>query len=569
MTKLAAHEAELGGTPAEREAAITRMQARQRGKLERKQTEERVGQGEMAGQKRSKKVAEQDVAAQRMQARVRGGADRKVVEERKAAGDLPGQPRLSDDYQGHAADQQGVEAEAMAAAIAEADARAAAVMQARARGERDRKEVQARQQEGSLPGQQLQQPAAVAEPADEPSWVAKLEQLGGSDDGPAVTEAELDVAPAGADRPTGGGESKAAAEARAPDAVEAEAGAAEAEVAEAVEVVEEGGGRHRLRRSSRIFEEGGTAEAAVEKVRAVEAVEAAEAAEAAAAEVEVVEEGGGRHRLRRSSRIFEEGGTAEAAAEEVRAVEAAVEEGGGVGGAAAAAVEMVEEAVQAAVQRALQMAVQMTVDTSWLADAKAAEAKAAEVTVSVDAAGQARVSIDAAGQATASAEAASLAAEAAVSAEADAKAAAVMQARARGERDRKAVQARQQEGSLPGQQRQQQELQQETDEKVAVVRADVQQLKEAHLDLRPLAGAAAQQMLSPRMEQLLSPKGIQWVQQHMQTRCCGSRGKLPKNSKLPRLPLPGGALQGGSGLFGTPLLSSLMLEYGDWVQRYS
>ena len=271
VTKLAAHEAELGGTPAEREAAITRMQARQRGKLERKQTEERVGQGEMAGQKRSKKVAEQDVAAQRMQARVRGGADRKVVEERKAAGDLPGQPRLLDDDQGHTAAEQGVEAEAMAAAIAEADARAAAVMQARARGERDRK----------------------------------------------------------------------------------------------------------------------------------------------------------------------------------------------------------------------------------------------------------------------------------------------------------AVQARQQEGSLPGQQRQQQELQQETDEKVAVVRADVQQLKEAHLDLRPLAGAAAQQMLSPRMEQLLSPKGMQWVQQHMQTRCCGSRGKLPKNSKLPRLPLPGGALQGGSGLFGTPLLSSLMLEYGDWVQRYS
>ena len=159
--------------------------------------------------------AEQDLAAQRMQARVRGGADRKVVEERKAAGDLPGQPRLSDDDQGHTAAEQGVEAEAMAAAIAEADARAAAVMQARARGERGRKEVQARQQEGSLPGQQRQHTAAAAEPADEPSWVAKLEQLGGSEDGPAVTEAGLDVAPAGADRRTGGGESKAAAEARA------------------------------------------------------------------------------------------------------------------------------------------------------------------------------------------------------------------------------------------------------------------------------------------------------------------------------------------------------------------
>jgi len=62
--------AELGGTLEERAAAITRVQARQRGKLERRQTEERVGQGEMAGQKRSKKAAEQDLAAQRMQARV-------------------------------------------------------------------------------------------------------------------------------------------------------------------------------------------------------------------------------------------------------------------------------------------------------------------------------------------------------------------------------------------------------------------------------------------------------------------------------------------------------------------
>jgi len=90
-------EPQPGATPEERAAAITRMQARQRGKLERRQTEERVGQGEMAGQKRSKKAKEQDLAAQRMQARVRGGADRKAVEARKAAGDLPGQPRLAVD----------------------------------------------------------------------------------------------------------------------------------------------------------------------------------------------------------------------------------------------------------------------------------------------------------------------------------------------------------------------------------------------------------------------------------------------------------------------------------------
>ena len=104
-------EPELGGTPEERAAAITRMQARQRGKLERRQTEERVGQGQMAGQKR-KKAAEQDLAAQRMQARVRGGADRKAVEARKAAGDLPGQPRLSTevgDEGGDAGDYEGEE----------------------------------------------------------------------------------------------------------------------------------------------------------------------------------------------------------------------------------------------------------------------------------------------------------------------------------------------------------------------------------------------------------------------------------------------------------------------------
>ena len=42
--------------------------------------------------------------------------------------------------------------------------------------------------------------------------------------------------------------------------------------------------------------------------------------------------------------------------------------------------------------------------------------------------------------------------------------------------------------------------------------------------------------------------------------------KLPK--KLPRQPLPAaGSRVGGGGLFGTPLLSSLMLEYGGWVQR--
>ena len=108
-------EPELGGTPEERAAAITRMQARQRGKLERRQTEERVGKGQMAGQKRKKAAAqdlaaEQDLAAQRMQARVRGGADRKAVEARKAAGDLPGQPRLSTeagDEGGDAGDYEG------------------------------------------------------------------------------------------------------------------------------------------------------------------------------------------------------------------------------------------------------------------------------------------------------------------------------------------------------------------------------------------------------------------------------------------------------------------------------
>ena len=42
--------------------------------------------------------------------------------------------------------------------------------------------------------------------------------------------------------------------------------------------------------------------------------------------------------------------------------------------------------------------------------------------------------------------------------------------------------------------------------------------------------------------------------------------KLPK--KLTRQPLPAaGSRVGGGGLFGTPLLSSLMLEYGGWVQR--
>ena len=122
------------------------------------------------------------------------------------------------------------------------------------------------------------------------------------------------------------------------------------------------------------------------------------------------------------------------------------------------------------------MAVQMTVDTSWLADAKAAEA--AEATALAGATGV-----------MASATAAVPADEAAEAqaAEAGARAAAVVQARARGERDRRAVQARQREGSLPGQERQRQEsLQQESDAKVAVVRAEVQQLKEA-LQL-PLAG---------------------------------------------------------------------------------
>ena len=79
----------------ERQLAITRMQARQRGKLDRRQTAGRVEQGQMAGQKRSKKKSERDEAAARMQARMRGSADRKSIESRKAAGALPGQPRLS------------------------------------------------------------------------------------------------------------------------------------------------------------------------------------------------------------------------------------------------------------------------------------------------------------------------------------------------------------------------------------------------------------------------------------------------------------------------------------------
>ena len=63
VTKVVAREAELGGT-AEREAAVMRMQARQRGKLDRRHTADRVEQGEMAGQKRAKKAAEQELAAQ-------------------------------------------------------------------------------------------------------------------------------------------------------------------------------------------------------------------------------------------------------------------------------------------------------------------------------------------------------------------------------------------------------------------------------------------------------------------------------------------------------------------------
>ena len=63
VTKVVAREAELGGT-AEREAAVTRMQARQRGKLDRRHTADRVEQGDMAGQKRAKKAAEQELAAQ-------------------------------------------------------------------------------------------------------------------------------------------------------------------------------------------------------------------------------------------------------------------------------------------------------------------------------------------------------------------------------------------------------------------------------------------------------------------------------------------------------------------------
>ena len=89
-----APEPELGGTPRSRSAAVTRMQARQRGKLERRQTQEKVERGDMAGQKREL-AAQQELAAQRMQARARGAADRSAVETRKAAGDLPGQPRLA------------------------------------------------------------------------------------------------------------------------------------------------------------------------------------------------------------------------------------------------------------------------------------------------------------------------------------------------------------------------------------------------------------------------------------------------------------------------------------------
>lgn len=370
----------------------------------------------------------------------------------------------------------------------ETNAKAAAIMQAQARGERDRKAVQVRRREGSLPGQQRQSEAgrseavlpeaaasaargtalnaeqrvhiiiaigqdgqmprssveikpaaeapgvpkveAEAEPTDDPSWVAKL---GRCLDSPTVTEVDLDGAAAllqgaastVANRPTGGGEAKAAAEAPASDAEEA------------------------------------ATEAAMEAT-------ALEAQDAAA-----------------------------------------------------------KEAVKEAVERAVQMAVDMSVKTSWVADAMAASITAAEAEASPSG-----------------------------STGADAQAAAIMQARVRGERDRKAVQARR---SLL-QQEEQLQLQQEADEKVAVVRADIQQLKDAQR-----LGSSAQQILSPRVEQLLSPNGMRWVQQHMQTRCCGSRGKMPK--KPPRLPLPGA--EGGVGLFGTPILSSLMLEYGDWIHRYS
>ena len=109
-------EPERGGTPEERAAAVTRMQARHRGKLERRQTLEKVERGGMAGQKRAAKVAEEDLAAQqelaaqRMQARARGAKDRTAIETRKAAGDLPGQPRLAAEQEGEGEGEGGGEA---------------------------------------------------------------------------------------------------------------------------------------------------------------------------------------------------------------------------------------------------------------------------------------------------------------------------------------------------------------------------------------------------------------------------------------------------------------------------
>ena len=74
----------------DQEKAAQRMQARQRGKLDRRAVEEKAAKGELVGQKRQKSRA-----AERIGARARGKFDRRKVEERKAAGDLPGMKRLA------------------------------------------------------------------------------------------------------------------------------------------------------------------------------------------------------------------------------------------------------------------------------------------------------------------------------------------------------------------------------------------------------------------------------------------------------------------------------------------
>lgn len=101
----------------DQEKAAQRMQARQRGKLDRRAVEEKAVKGELVGQKRQKSKA-----AERIGARARGKFDRRKVEERKAAGDLPGMKRLA--AQDVAPPSDPIGADAALAAYDEAEAEA-------------------------------------------------------------------------------------------------------------------------------------------------------------------------------------------------------------------------------------------------------------------------------------------------------------------------------------------------------------------------------------------------------------------------------------------------------------